>query len=66
VTRDQAIDSLMRDMPSSWRDRWCEPGELGCACLGCANGSGGLLKAGYTKDEWEASLARLATPPRYT
>ena len=60
MSREQEIDSLIRDMPPAWRARWCEPGEFGCACMGCANVSGGLMKAGFTKDEWKASFARLA------
>lgn len=52
-TQKPSLDEIMRKMPEDWRKRWCEPGKLGCACLGCANGSGGLIRNGYTKQDWE-------------
>lgn len=48
----KTIDAMMLKMPVSVALRWCEPGESGCGCMGCANHSGGLLKAGFTKQDW--------------
>lgn len=56
-SREDEIDRLMCATPHGWRGRWCEGGP--CACLGCANVSGALVKLGLTKDEWAASLKRL-------
>lgn len=57
-SRIKEIDKLLYYLPISFAFRWCEPGPLGCACLGCANGSevgaGNLARLGYTKEEWEA------------
>ncbi len=53
---NDSIYKLMGKMPHEWTRRWCEPDELGCACLGCANHSGGLLKNGYTKEDWQEYL----------
>jgi len=41
----------MSAMPMDWRYRWCESGA--CGCLGCANASGGVGAAGYSKQDWE-------------
>lgn len=49
--REKALDSAMRLMPEKWRARWCENGESGCGCMGCANYSGGLAQRWFTKDE---------------
>lgn len=48
--RFRQITSYMRHMPLEHALRWCDSGA--CACLGCANGSGGLAKRGVTYDEW--------------
>src|SRR5688572_3908034 len=32
------IDRMLAQVPLDFAMRWCEPGPLGCACLGCANG----------------------------
>lgn len=53
-----SIDVLMAKMPESWRFRWCEGIKTGCACLGCANVSGGLVRQGFTKKEWEEWVKR--------
>lgn len=50
--RMQELRHLMDKMPVSWAKRWCKPDWLGCCCLGCANQSGGLQKAGFTEQEW--------------
>lgn len=51
------IDSILRHLPLEFSLRWCEPGPLGCACLGCANGpewgAGRLSAKGFTKSDWE-------------
>jgi hypothetical protein len=46
-----SIDRIMENMPQAWRKRWCTT-EL-CACLGCANGAGGLPSIGITREQWE-------------
>lgn len=46
------INTLMREMPREWRGYWCE--SQVCACLGCANGAGGLAARGILKSEWAA------------
>jgi len=50
------IDSLMGRMPPPWRYRWCESNA--CACLGCANRSGGLTRDGFSKADWSKWTAR--------
>lgn len=47
-----SIEALMKAMPASWAEYWCEGGA--CCCLGCANISGGLIQFGYSKADWEA------------
>lgn len=49
------IHNYMSHMPLKHAMYWCES-EL-CACLGCANRSGGLHKAGITKEEWREYMA---------
>lgn len=52
-----ALDRILGALPLAFAMRWCEPGEMGCACLGCANGpeagAGGLMAKGFTKADWE-------------
>ena len=50
--RKQRLKGLLDVMPAEWAARWCEGGGI-CACLGCANNSGGLRKEGFSKAEWE-------------
>lgn len=52
-----------------WRYRWCgpevdEPAQdwHACACMGAANCSGGLGRAGFTRAEWEEWVAQ--NPPQ--
>jgi hypothetical protein len=45
------VDREMQMIPASWRNRWCD--SQTCACMGCANISGGLCAKGYTKEDWE-------------
>ncbi len=45
------IHEVMEAMPEQWRHRWC--GGSACACLGGANCSGGLMRHGFTKQDWE-------------
>mgnify|MGYP007031183970 CR=1 FL=1 len=47
-------------MHASWAFHWCNPGALGCACLGCANHSGGLADKGVSEAEWREALKELA------
>lgn len=49
---DAEVKQRLRTMLFHHAARWCEPGPQGCACLGCANVSGGLMKAGVTKEQW--------------
>lgn len=44
------IDEEMERMPKAWRRRWCN--SQTCACMGCANISGGLREKGFTKEDW--------------
>jgi hypothetical protein len=46
------LDFYMRRLPVDVALRWCEPGNGGCACRGCANNSGGLAREGFTKVDW--------------
>ena len=46
------INDYMDAMPPDDRYNWCEADQ--CHCLGCANNSGGLLAAGFTKADWQA------------
>lgn len=55
--RGLELHEAMMAMPPRWRARWCEPGPLGCGCMGCANASGQLEQLGFTKDEWCAWVA---------
>lgn len=48
------LDKLMNDMPEDWRSRWC--GSEVCACMGCANVSGGIALKGYSKADWQLWL----------
>lgn len=45
----KTLDELMTAMPQDWRERWCGSGA--CACMGCANRSGGVDKYGYTQED---------------
>lgn len=56
------IQTRLLKMEERWRVRWCEPGHLGCACLGCANGAGGLVCAGVTKEEWQYAITQPLAP----
>lgn len=51
------IDGKMDHMKKSMRYNWCEEGVL-CGCMGCANKSGGLAEAGFTKAHWEDWVRR--------
>lgn len=44
------LNELMQNMPEPWRKRWCN--SQTCACMGCANISGGLRAAGFTKEDY--------------
>jgi hypothetical protein len=51
--RKKQLDKLMKEMPLEWRYYWCNPKSI-CACMGCANRSGGIhWKHKYTREEWE-------------
>lgn len=52
------IHQLINNMPKSWRSHWCEA-TIACACLGCANNSGGLTKAGFSKSDWIAATKQI-------
>jgi hypothetical protein len=49
-----SINELMLEMPVAWRRRWCN--SQTCACMGCANVSGGLAAKGYTREEHQQWL----------
>ena len=44
------LNHLMNDMPLRHALYWCTSE---CACMGCANVSGGLSKAGFSKEDWK-------------
>lgn len=46
------LSQLMLAMEPAWRSRWCD-GNGACSCMGAANCTGGLVKAGVSKTEWE-------------
>lgn len=48
------INSAMQLMPPEWRTRWCT--NQACACVGCANKSGGLTSKGFTKEDHQKWL----------
>ena len=54
MTKD--IDAAMNSMPPEWKSRWCNSHM--CACLGCANKSGGLTAKGYTYQDWMNWVSR--------
>lgn len=49
--RYNKILSWMRHLHVDTALKWCD--SSACACLGCANNSGGLNKRGVTKEEWQ-------------
>ncbi|MBB4861465.1 hypothetical protein HNP46_000276 [Pseudomonas nitritireducens] len=61
--RFAALDTEMQAMHETWRSRWCGGGM--CACMGCANRSGGLLGKGFTEAEWKEYCAAkgIVAPP---
>lgn len=50
----ELLTDIMQKMDTSWRERWCSPGDNGCACVGAANCSGHLQDLGFTKEHWSA------------
>jgi len=50
MNRKEQLNELMMAMPSEDRTRWCS--SKICGCLGAANCTGGLLKEGFTFEEW--------------
>jgi hypothetical protein len=44
------IEHWMEKLPVAHALHWCNGGP--CACMGYANGSGGLAAKGVTKEEW--------------
>jgi len=54
MTKD--IDAAMNSMPPGWKSRWCN--NHMCACMGCANKSGGLTAKGYTYQDWRDWISR--------
>ena len=65
--RRREFDKAMQCLPVKFAMRWCEPGPLGCACLGCANGpevgAGNLAAKGFTKEDWKSWWARATISP---
>lgn len=57
VNTEKNIDPVMNSMPPSWRKKWCTTTGA-CACLGCANISGGLTSKGYTHSDWMNWVSR--------
>ena len=49
--KDSKIDVAMKSISEEHRYKWCEGGP--CACMGCANVSGGLVDKGFSKKDWE-------------
>lgn len=54
---DAALDGLLRMMSPDIRRMWCD--SPACACMGCANGTGGLKKFGVTRERWRCALQRI-------
>lgn len=52
----KGIDAVMNFMPLEWKSRWCNSHM--CACMGCANKSGGLTAKGYTYEDWRDWISR--------
>lgn len=48
--RKYELDFYMQRMIVKTARHWC--GSELCACLGCANRSGGLAEKGFTREEW--------------
>lgn len=49
VDRSALLNNLMASMNPEWRKRWCS--SQACACMGCANVSGGLAQNGFTQED---------------
>lgn len=56
----EKFDQLMAEMPASWRYNWCTSSF--CSCMGAANCSGGLVKAGFTKKHWDYWVSQNPEP----
>lgn len=46
------LNALLMAKREDARYRWCESNL--CACMGCANGPGGITAAGFTREDWQA------------
>lgn len=55
-SRESQVDYVLSFVPQWHLRKWCAGGM--CACMGCANGSGGLAALGITEDEWKAYRSR--------
>lgn len=55
-SRESQLDHVISYVPEWYQKKWCSGGM--CACMGCANGSGGLAALGVTEDEWKAWRSR--------
>ena len=56
----ERLDAYMSKLNVEVAARWCKPGALGCACLGCCNYSAGLAKRGFTFEDWQEWWMRKA------
>lgn len=52
--RMERFNSQIMKLHPSYRNRWCEPSEFGCGCLGCANAAGGLAAKGFNHSDYLA------------
>jgi hypothetical protein len=50
------VDAAMLTVNPKHRYRWCDWGP--CACMGCANASGGMAAKGFNKTDWQRWVER--------
>lgn len=65
MEREAKLAQLMQALPPTWRGRWCGATEDNpCACLGCADGAGGLVREGFTEQDWRQYFLRKRSEPK--
>jgi len=70
MNRKEQLNELMMAMPSGMRTKWCECANCECEGDGAASCRGGLLKAGFSFEEWnewvfEHTPTMLVASPHY-
>jgi hypothetical protein len=51
VRSDEEITRLVSLFPENWR-RFCDPGPMGCGCMGCVSVPAPYMKAGIPPSEY--------------